>query len=89
MTRFRITFLTVFVLCGVLSAQAQERYKTIGLEKVNEADTLRWCWADTWTQDGKRAVQLAQLYTDLFTQRMQYDANQMVEGMDAHSTSLA
>lgn len=79
----RYGFLAIFSLCGVLSAQAQERYKTIGLEKVNEADTLRWCWADTWTREGKRALQLAQLYTDLYAQRMQYRSNQMMQGMDA------
>lgn len=79
----RYGFLVFFSFCGVLSAQAQARYKTIGLEKVNEADTLRWCWADTWTQDGKRALQLAQLYTDLFTQRIQYQSNQVMQGMDA------
>lgn len=79
----RGTLLTVSVLCGVLSAAAQERYRTIELGLVNKADTLHWCWADTGTRDGQRALELAKLYTDLWMQRMQYDANQMVEGMDA------
>ena len=79
---FRGTLLTVFVLCSVFSAGAQEHCRTIELGLVNEADTLRWCWADTWTEDGQRAVQLVQLYTELWAQRMQYNVNVSVGGLD-------
>ena len=79
---FRYIFLTASVLCGVLSAGAQERYLTLELGLVNKADTLHWCWADTWTEDGKRALQLHQLYTELWAQRMQYSGNEAVMAME-------
>ncbi len=83
MTCLRSTLLTLFVLCDVLSSAAQEHYRTIELGLVNKADTLHWCWADTRTRDGQRAMQLAKLYTDLWTQRMQYNANLTISGLDA------
>ena len=83
MTCLRSTLLTLFVLCGVLSSAAQEHYRTIELGLVNKADTLHWYWADTRTRDGQLAMQLAKSYTDLWTQRMQYNANLTISGLDA------
>lgn len=77
--------LSVFACLAIFTLRAQEegRYHTIELGLVNQTDTLRWCWADTWTEDGKRALQLEQLYTELWALRLQYGGNQTVIGMEA------
>ena len=76
--------LSVFACLAIFTLRAQEegRYHTIELGLVNQADTLHWCWADTWTEDGKRALQLEQLYTELWAKRMQYSGNQTIIGME-------
>lgn len=69
------------LLMAAFSARAQEenRYQTLELGRIDASDTLRWCWADTWTEDGQRAVQLAQLYTELYMKREAYLGNQQAQ----------
>lgn len=66
------------ILLGISAwAQEENRYYTIGLGPIDPSDTLRFCWADIWTEEGQRAVQLFQLYSDLYAKRMAYIDSQM------------
>ena len=59
-------------LSGGRTAHAQERYLTVNLERINEADTLQFGWVDTEAPDIERAQALLQTYGELFTRRAQY-----------------
>ena len=85
MTMRQFLFMTTTLLMmGMTDTHAQEedRYLTIELGLINKTDTLRWCWADTWTEEGKRCLQLAQQFSDLYIQHMQYQEKQAYEERD-------
>lgn len=79
----RLLGLALALLMAAFPARAQEnRYQTIELGRIDASDTLRWCWADTWTEDGRRAVQLAQLYTEAYMKREAYLGNEKVQAQE-------
>ena len=55
-----------------LAAGAQERYLTLNLERVNEADTLLVGWIDVRAPGTERGLALLNTYTKLYEQRAQY-----------------
>ena len=64
-----------------LAAGAQERYLTLNLERVNEADTLQFGWIDTRSANAGRAIALSNTYAELFAKRAQYLAAQAEAGL--------
>ncbi len=64
-----------------LSALAQDRYQTLRLEPVNDADTLNIGWIDTRSPGRDRALALASTYADLISKRAQYRLAQSEIGM--------
>lgn len=64
-----------------LSALAQDRYQTLRLEPVNDADTLNIGWIDTRSPGRDRALALASTYADLISKRAQYRLAQAQIGM--------
>ena len=75
----RILLLIAAVL--PLVAGAQERYRTLKLEPVNEADTLLVGWIDVKAPDAERGIALLNTYAKLFEQRAQYRAAQAEAGL--------
>lgn len=76
-------FLLVLVLVSVsiTGARSQERYLTLNLERVNEADTLQFGWIDTYSPEAERALALLNTYSELFEKRLRYQASQAEIGM--------
>lgn len=66
---------------SIPAATAQERYQTVYLEPVNEADTLRWCWIDTESAGAERGITLLETYADLCQKRARYRAAQAEVGL--------
>ncbi len=60
------------LLLVALNVMAQERYVTLRLEPVNEADTLNVGWIDTQSPGRDRGLALARTYADLINKRAQY-----------------
>ena len=71
---------TAFLLLS-LSALAQDRYQTLRLEPVSDADTLLVGWIDTRSAGRDRALALANTYAELFSKRAQYRLAQAQIGM--------
>ena len=74
----RLIIIFLVLIAPLAYAQEEGRFYTIGLGQIDPSDTLRFCWADTWTEEGKRAVQLFQLYADLYIQRMKSLDSQVI-----------
>lgn len=70
-----------FFLLLPLVAGAQERYRTLQLELVNEADTLNVGWIDTQAPGQDLAFALVNTYAELITKRAQYRLAQSEIGM--------
>ena len=84
-----ITFLIAFL---PLLAGAQERYRTLNLERVNAADTLQFGWIDSRAPEAQRAMALWETYARLFEKRAQYLAARAEAGFgdaDEMSRQLA
>lgn len=64
-----------------LAAGAQERYRTLKLDPVNEADTLLVGWIDTRSAGADRGIALANTFAELVTKRAQYRTAQAEMGM--------
>ena len=64
-----------------LAAGAQERYRTLKLDPVNEADTLLVGWIDTRSAGAERGIALMNTYAELATKRAQYLAAQQEAGL--------
>ena len=75
----------VFILAALLplAAGAQERYRTLKLDPVNEADTLLVGWIDTRSPGAERSIALMNTYAELATKRAQYLAAQQEAGLGA------
>lgn len=72
-----------FFLLLPLVAGAQERYRTLKLEQVNEADTLLVGWLDVQSADAERGIALLNTYAGLYEKRAQYLAAQAQAGLGA------
>lgn len=86
----RLLFLIAALL--PLAAGAQERYRTLKLDPVNEADTLLVGWIDTRSAGAERGIALMNTYAELATKRAQYLAAQREAGLgesDEMSRALA
>ena len=69
--------ITAFIIAFLpLLTGAQERYRTLRLEPVNEADTLLVGWIDVQSADAERGIALMNTYAGLFEKRAQYLAAQ-------------
>ena len=75
----RLLFLIAALL--PLVAGAQERYRTLKLDPVNEADTLLVGWIDTRSAGAERGIALMNTYAELATKRAQYLAAQREAGL--------
>jgi len=64
-----------------LAAGAQERYRTLRLEPVDEADTLLVGWIDVQSANAERGIALMNTFAGLFEKRAQYRAAQAEIGM--------
>ena len=73
-----IAFIIAFL---PLLTGAQERYRTLRLEQVNEADTLLVGWLDVQSADAERGIALMNTYAGLFEKRVQYLAAQGMAGL--------
>lgn len=72
----------LIIVCFLpLAAGAQERYRTLRLEPVSEADTLNIGWIDTRAPGQDRAFALVNTYAELITKRAQYRVAQAEIGM--------
>ena len=72
-----------FFLLLPLVAGAQERYLTLKLDPVNEADTLLVGWLDVQSADAERGIALLNTYAGLYEKRAQYLAAQAQAGLGA------
>ena len=72
--------LFVAVLLPLL-AGAQERYRTLRLEQVNDADTLNIGWIDTQSPNAAQGIALVNTYGELVTKRAHYRVAQAEIGM--------
>ena len=70
-----------FFLLLPLVAGAQERYRTLRLEQVNEADTLLVGWIDVKAPNAERGIALLNTYANLYEKRAQYLAAQAEAGL--------
>ena len=84
----RLSFVLAFWLLGCIFAAAQERYLTVNLERVNEADTLQFGWIDSRTPGVERAIALMNTYASLYQQRMQYVAAQQEAGLGGEMAKI-
>ena len=75
--------LILFAALLPLVAGAQERYRTLRLEPIDEADTLRVGWIDVKAPEANRALALWETFARLFEQRAQYRMAQTEMGMGA------
>ena len=73
--------ITLFAVLLALSAGAQDRYRTLRLEPVDEADTLLVGWIDTRSAGAERGIALMNTYAELATKRAQYLAAQREAGL--------
>lgn len=64
-----------------LAAGAQERYRTLRLEQVNDADTLNIGWIDTQSPNAAQGIALVNTYGELVTKRAHYRVAQAEIGM--------
>jgi len=72
----------LIIVCFLpLATGAQERYRTLRLEPVSEADTLNIGWIDTRAPGQDRAFALVNTYAELITKRAQYRVAQAEIGM--------
>ena len=75
---------SLFIFLAVLLplvAGAQERYRTLRLEQVNEADTLLVGWIDVKAPNAERGIALMNTYANLYEKRAQYLAAQAEAGL--------
>ena len=76
----RKIIISLFLLLP-LAAGAQERYRTLRLEPVDEADTLLVGWIDVRAPGAERGIALMNTFASLFEKRAQYRAAQAEMGM--------
>ena len=77
---------SLFIFLAVLLplvAGAQERYRTLRLEPVDEADTLLVGWIDVRAPGAERGIALLNTYAGLYEKRAQYLAAQAQAGLGA------
>lgn len=77
----RRIFLSLFFALVAIVAGAQERYRTLRLEQVNDADTLNIGWIDTQSPNAAQGIALVNTYAELITKRAQYRLAQSEIGM--------
>lgn len=76
----RKIIISLFLLLP-LAAGAQERYRTLRLEQVNDADTLNIGWIDTQSPNAAQGIALVNTYGELVTKRAHYRVAQAEIGM--------
>ena len=77
----RRIFLSLFFALVAIVAGAQERYRTLRLEQVNDADTLNIGWIDTQSPNAAQGIALVNTYGELVTKRAHYRVAQAEIGM--------
>ena len=76
----RKIIISLFLLLPLV-AGAQERYRTLRLEPVDEVDTLLVGWIDVRAPGAERGIALMNTFASLFEKRAQYRAAQAEMGM--------
>ena len=76
----RKIIISLFLLLP-LAAGAQERYRTLRLEQVNDADTLNIGWIDVRAPGAERGIALMNTFASLIEKRAQYRAAHAEMGM--------
>lgn len=75
------TYLLIALLLPMALGAQEQRYQTLRLAPIDEADTLRFGWIDLLSPHAGQGVALANTYNELIAKREQYRAAQMEVGM--------